>query len=238
MPTIIPSRIKEIREARKLSQDALLHQFTTYKARFQGETNITKRTLQRIEANTAETETVRDGTFNVLVKLLDVDPGVLKGELPMPEDLAPKKTKQRTSEPDNMTVDEEVFETRLVKLDEKFVIVEFSSAHPTGRIIARDITDEAAGLRLSASSALKARLLELYKYLSYPDGFYEGYAYYNEQEFTEYEEIIDQYVRDIGRMIGINKPKPVKRAIWDTDSSSYVEAQNDSTSSDPTPKVD
>ena len=52
---------------------------------------ISARTIQRLENEPERCQNTREDTVNLLAKALDVEPGVLKGELPLPEsDKAPE----------------------------------------------------------------------------------------------------------------------------------------------------
>lgn len=160
MPNVLPKRVKQIRQARNKSIPELLRNTKS----------ISKRTLLRIENGKSEYETVREGTLFELARLLKVDALVLTGKLPVPEGILSDNGQSTTAQPVPKNQEEERFETRLVKLGEKFVIVEFSDTHPTGRVIASDITDEAAGLRLSQGAHIRYKLRELISILIHPEG--------------------------------------------------------------------
>jgi len=160
MPKILTKLVKKIRQARNKSIPELLRNTKS----------ISKRTLLRIESGKSEFETVREGTLFELARLLKVDALVLTGNLPVPEGVLSDDGHTPTTQPIPKKQEEERFETRLVKLGEKFVIVEFSDTHPTGRVIASDITDEAAGLRLSQGAQIRYKLRELISILIHPDG--------------------------------------------------------------------
>lgn len=70
---IIPERLKELRKRKKLSREDLYDR-----------SNITRRQIARLESETGAASTPRDRTINKLADALDVEPGVLTGEVPMP----------------------------------------------------------------------------------------------------------------------------------------------------------
>ena len=70
---IIPGRLKELRKRKKLSREELSHK-----------SGITRRQIARLESEAGAASTPRDRTINKLAEALDVEPGALTGELPMP----------------------------------------------------------------------------------------------------------------------------------------------------------
>lgn len=164
MPTIIPTRVTECREmmGKSLPELARIIQKMHRSA-------ITERTLRRIEGGQGQPYRCNQRTLDILARTLGVDPNVITGDIPLPSNVeVPKKS----SPP--LSTEEEPVETRLVKFGDKFVIVEFCGDEDTGRVIASDIEDEAAGLRLSESSALRKRLRELLYVVTHPEGVEQG----------------------------------------------------------------
>jgi transcriptional regulator with XRE-family HTH domain len=224
MPFIIPARIKLLREARGKSRDALLKQYDRLKDQFKDEQKISKRTLLRLENKTTERENIQEGTFNALVKLLRVDPRILTGELELTDDLVYRQRHEPRQDAPVPQSQPEVFETRLVKFDEKFVIVEFSDADPTGRVIARDIVDEAAGLRLSSYSKMRKALLDAYGLLCGPDietAFAERFV----MDAIDLADEWDAYLRRIADALGMERSPPITLNIdeWHAGSKSEME---------------
>ena len=207
MPKIIPSRVKTAREA----LDKPL-------ADISKKAGLSGRNLLRIERDPNEKRSVNENTLKKLAQALRVDAEVLTGELPMPENLAERghNASQKLEPP---APPREIFETRLVKLDDEYVIVEFSDLHPTGRVVARQIVDEAAGLRLSSSSDLRAKLSEIYRMITHPDGFFEGFCW--EQMNANYlaelepEDQLDAYAAQLGRLLDERPPNRGKLLLTD-----------------------
>jgi transcriptional regulator with XRE-family HTH domain len=234
MPKIIPHRVKTIREG----LDKPL-------ADISRKAGLSERNLQRIESDPTDKRSVNDNTLKRLASALRVAAEVLTGELPLPDNLTARGnyTSQRSDNPNPPR--EEVFETRLVKLDDKFVIVEFSDAHPTGQVIARDIVDEAAGLRLSSAAELRSKLRELYPMLTHPDGFFEGFleaiAMPNSLDLpweANPDELFDFYVTGLGRLLSATPtriplmgPEPKKFVLpgWDLPVQAAVEDERSKT---------
>lgn len=71
---IDPNRLRTLRQRKKLSRPDL-----------ERAAGITVRTIQRLENEPDECKTTREDTVNRLAKALDVEPGVLTGELDMPD---------------------------------------------------------------------------------------------------------------------------------------------------------
>jgi len=72
---IDPNRLKELRQGKELSR-----------AQLADRSKISQRQITRIEGNAADTAgKVRERTVTELAKALGVDPGVLTGDLPMPD---------------------------------------------------------------------------------------------------------------------------------------------------------
>lgn len=140
---ICKERLKDVRDLRNLSQ-----------ARLAGKAGIGKRQIQRIENSKEEKVSVHEETLIALAKHLSVDRDVLTGDQPIPEKVS--NTNRSISEATKLADRKppEIYETRLVKLDTGFAIVEFSKSNPVGNVIARDVLDEAAGLRLTSSYAM------------------------------------------------------------------------------------
>ena len=151
----------------------------------------------------------------------------------MPDNLTARgnHTSQRSDNPNSPS--EEVFETRLVKLDDKFVIVEFSDTHPTGQVIARDIVDETAGLRLSSASELRSKLRELYRMLKHRHGFTEGFVEYSMLNYPEPEEDlekeIDIYATGLGRLLDATPTTKFVLPGWDLPVQAAVEDERSKT---------
>ena len=70
---IIPDRLKELRKHGGLSR-----------AKLAAKSNVSRRQITRFETNAIAASGARDSTVNDLAKALDVEPGVLTGEMPMP----------------------------------------------------------------------------------------------------------------------------------------------------------
>jgi transcriptional regulator with XRE-family HTH domain len=207
MPHVIPSRVKTIREA----LDKPL-------ADISKKASLSERNLLRIERDHNERRSVNENTLRKLAQALRVDVEVLTGDLPMPENLADRahNASQKLEPPEPP---KEIFETRLVKLDDEYVIVEFSDMHPTGRVIARQIVDEAAGLRLSSASDLRVKLSEIYRMMTHPDGFFEGFCWElmnaNYLAELEPEDQLDAYAAQLGRLLDESPPNRGKLLLTD-----------------------
>ena len=77
---IDPDRLRSLRKKQKLSLVKLAE-----KTKRVNPPGITEKTIQRLEAPSQQNTTVREHTIESLVKALNVEPGVLTGELPLPE---------------------------------------------------------------------------------------------------------------------------------------------------------
>ena len=77
---IDPDRLRSLRKKQKLSLVKL-----SEKTKRVNPPGITEKTIQRLEAPSQQNTTVREHTTESLVKALNVEPGVLTGELPLPE---------------------------------------------------------------------------------------------------------------------------------------------------------
>ncbi|MDE2725931.1 MAG: helix-turn-helix transcriptional regulator, partial [Gemmatimonadota bacterium] len=77
---IDPDRLRSLRKKQKLSLVKLAE-----KTRRVNPPGITEKTIQRLEAPSQQNTTVREHTIESLVKALNVEPGVLTGDLPLPE---------------------------------------------------------------------------------------------------------------------------------------------------------
>ena len=71
---IDPERLRTLRDRKGLSRPEL-----------HSTSGITSRTIQRLENEPERCGTTRKDTVNCLAKALDVEPGVLTGELPLPD---------------------------------------------------------------------------------------------------------------------------------------------------------
>ena len=77
---IEPDRLRNLRKGKRLSRRHLADR-----------SGISARTIQRLENEPEGCQNTREDTVNLLAKALDVEPGVLTGELPLPEsDKAPE----------------------------------------------------------------------------------------------------------------------------------------------------
>lgn len=141
MPSISPQRLKEVREGRQRSQ-----------AWVADKAKMGKRQIQRIESSSDKQVSVQDATLDGLAKALGVDVDVLTGIQPIPEDIrllgAAKVTSFVGALPERVDV-------RLIKLHDAYAVVEFSESEPIGSIIARDVPNEAAGLRLASYALVR-----------------------------------------------------------------------------------
>ena len=77
---IDPERLRSLRKEQKLSLVKLAE-----KTKRVNPPGITEKTIQRLEAPSQQNTTVREHTVESLTKALNVDVGVLTGELPLPE---------------------------------------------------------------------------------------------------------------------------------------------------------
>ncbi len=77
---IDPDRLRYLRKKQKLSLVKLAE-----KTKRVNPPGITEKTIQRLEATSQQNTTVREHTIESLAKALSVEPGVLTGELPLPE---------------------------------------------------------------------------------------------------------------------------------------------------------
>jgi transcriptional regulator with XRE-family HTH domain len=75
--TIDPNRLRELRMRKKLSRKDLANQ-----------SKISLRQITRLEDDSAPSGAVRERTVNQLVEALNTEPGVLSGELALPEKTA------------------------------------------------------------------------------------------------------------------------------------------------------
>lgn len=72
--TINPDRLRELRTRKKLSRQQLADK-----------SQISLRQITRLENKSASSKAARDRTINQLAEALNIEPGILTGELPMPE---------------------------------------------------------------------------------------------------------------------------------------------------------
>ena len=77
---IDPNRLRDLRKKQKLSLVKLAE-----KTKRVNPPGITEKTIQRLEAPSQQNATVREHTIESLAKALSVEPGVLTGDLPLPE---------------------------------------------------------------------------------------------------------------------------------------------------------
>ena len=77
---IDPNRLRDLRKKQNLSLVKLAK-----KTQRVNPPGITEKTIQRLESTSQQNTTVREHTIESLVKALNVEPGVLTGELPLPE---------------------------------------------------------------------------------------------------------------------------------------------------------
>ena len=77
---IDPNRLRSLRKKQKFSLVKLAK-----KTKQVNPPGITEKTIQRLEATSQQNTAVREHTIESLVKALNVEPGVLTGELPLPE---------------------------------------------------------------------------------------------------------------------------------------------------------
>lgn len=77
---INPTRLRELRKRRKLSRPELADK-----------SQISLRQLARLENDSASSSAARERTINQLAEALDVESGVLLGELPLPEPTTPSR---------------------------------------------------------------------------------------------------------------------------------------------------
>ena len=155
MPTIIPQRVKIVREARNKSQVGLL----------KSSKYVSKRTLQRIESCKADYYEIREDTLIDLAGKLRVDRKVLTGELSLPDEITNPQQREVKLVRSTSAEDIETYETRLVRIDDGYIVVEFTKSDPTGRIIARGIPDEDAGQRLTSNHTMRELLAKAHQTL-------------------------------------------------------------------------
>jgi len=79
MNDIVPSRLRELRKSKGLTQDALAK-----KTGRSGKPKIDKQTISRLERGASKSGRVRKSTLDDLCKALDVDAAVLAGTSPIP----------------------------------------------------------------------------------------------------------------------------------------------------------
>ncbi len=77
---INPNRLRDLRKKQNLSLVKLAK-----KTQCVNPPGITEKTIQRLESTSQQNTTVREHTIESLVKALNVEPGVLTGDLPLPE---------------------------------------------------------------------------------------------------------------------------------------------------------
>ena len=77
---IDPNRLRDLRKKQKFSLVKLAE-----KTKRVNPPGITEKTIQRLEAPSQQNATVREHTIESLAKALSVEPGVLTGDLPLPE---------------------------------------------------------------------------------------------------------------------------------------------------------
>ena len=82
---IDPDCLRSLRQKKKLSRSRLAKR-----------SEISTRTIQRLENEPERCQKTREGTLNLLARALGVAPGVLTGELPLPDsDKAPADNSER-----------------------------------------------------------------------------------------------------------------------------------------------
>lgn len=69
-----PNRLKQLRKGKRLTRNDLARK-----------SKISERTIARLESETGRLTDARERTVNELAKALDVEPGVLTGDLPLPD---------------------------------------------------------------------------------------------------------------------------------------------------------
>lgn len=143
MAVISPQRLKEVRKGRRrpLTQ-----------AKLAEKAELGKRHIQRIESSSSDQVNVHQATLESLAKALEVDADVLTGIKPVPESIRPLAVAHTTT---IVTSPPEKVDVRLIKLDGAYAVVEFSKSDPIGSIIARDVPNEAAGLRLASYALVR-----------------------------------------------------------------------------------
>lgn len=72
--TVVPNVLRHLREAKRLTR-----------ARLAEKSKVSDRQLRRLEDSKAPPPSIRDNTLMKLVRALDVEPGVLTGEIAPPE---------------------------------------------------------------------------------------------------------------------------------------------------------
>ena len=77
---INPDRLRSLRKNQNLSYAKLAE-----KTKYVNPTGITAKTIQRLERQSSPNQTAREHTVECLAKALDVEAGVLTGELPLPD---------------------------------------------------------------------------------------------------------------------------------------------------------
>ena len=172
MPHIRPRLIKIRRKALKKTQKQVAES-----------AGIALRQFQRYEKSKEESCEVRDDTLIGLAKALRVDRQVLTGEKEMPE--LSVHSRQPAGQTNHLVENprEENFTQTLVKDGAGFIITESSDLNPVGKIIARDIPDEASGLRLTSSYPMRKKLVECYNVLHAAQRIEEDFT---EMEFYEF----------------------------------------------------
>ncbi len=77
---INPNRLRDLRKRKRLSRQELADK-----------SKISPRQLARLESDSASSGAVRERTVNQLAEALEVEPGVLLGDLPLPEPITPSR---------------------------------------------------------------------------------------------------------------------------------------------------
>ena len=80
--SIYPERLLELRTRMKFSRQELANK-----------SKVSPRQIARLESGSVPSDTARESTINRLAKALKVEPGVLIGEIPMPEAIPPSGAK-------------------------------------------------------------------------------------------------------------------------------------------------
>ncbi|HEY4167261.1 MAG TPA: helix-turn-helix transcriptional regulator [Reyranella sp.] len=211
--TISPERLRVVRKHRGQNQ-----------TRLAGKAKVARRHIQRIENSKKAQIAVRETTLHKLEEALSVEPGVLTGEKPLPEGFSgaaasklgpPRRTGRFLSE---------AYAVRLIKLDGRYAIVEFSKSNPVGNIVARDIPNEAAGLRLTSSHSSLVKVMQEARKLaeaaesgSDPDLHPDDVGFWLETLIAEIEEEFDMAeVRGPSNVTAeAGPPKPATEAALD-----------------------
>lgn len=167
--------LKELRELAGKSQNELAR-----------EAKITQRQLQRIENCGTGRISVREDTLVKLAKALRTEQGVLTGAID--RSLNPPEVPA----PEIRLASQPIYRHRLLKLGDELAIAEFTGADDVGRIVARGIADEKAGLRLACAGDVIVALRKLLQMAPPCQDEHDAQTFYEADE-EDARELIETY---------------------------------------------